>query len=89
MLMPESLEYWTADEVAECLSVSNGLYIKLWAILDEAAVKTPVGGDGSNGTCEYPDARYGTDEDDKAIQWWDKLNEAEQLEIITGWNKVK
>jgi len=30
--IPEGLEYWTADEIAECLSVSNATSQKLWDI---------------------------------------------------------
>lgn len=85
--IPDGLEYWTCDEVAECLNVSDGLYRHLWEILSSAKVRTPVGGDGSDGTCEYPDARDGTTEDDKATQWWSMLSEAEQQEIVVAWNK--
>lgn len=50
MKMPEDLEFWTADEVAECLSFpdpDHSLYNKLWRFLDEAKEPTPRGGDGS------------------------------------------
>lgn len=90
MQMPEGLEYWTCDEVAECLSFDdpgNELYSKLWTILDNANKVTPIGGDGNNGTVEYPDARYGTTEDDKAKQWWAKLTKDEQIRIADAYNK--
>jgi hypothetical protein len=81
----DGLEYWTCDEVAECLPVSKDLYRRLWAILGEAERRTPTGGDGTGGTCEYPDARYGTGEDDKARQWWGRLTPEEQMEINSAY----
>lgn len=87
MKMPEGLEYWTLDEVAECLNVGMDLYRKLWKLLDDCENVTPIGGDGSNDTVEYPDARYGTTEDDKARQWWNKLTQEEQKEICDAWEQ--
>lgn len=88
MEMPEGLELWTLDEVAECLPFDDDLlYGKLWRLLDECETVTPIGGDGTNGTVEYPDARYGTTEDDKAKQWWGKLTSDEQSTIVAAWNK--
>ena len=82
MDMPEGLKYWTADEVAECLSgIGPDLYRKLWDILAEAKNPTPLGGDGSNGTVETPDGRLDEDNDDKAPHWWSKLTAAEQVTI--------
>lgn len=81
MKMPASLTYWTADEAAECLDVSDTLSAKLWGFLEDAKNPTPLGGDGTNGTVEYPDARMDEDNDDKAAHWWPKLTEAEQREI--------
>jgi hypothetical protein len=77
MKMPDGLEYWTLDEVAECLSVGKNLYRKLWGLLDECENITP----------EYPDARLGTTEDDKIKQWWNKLTQDEQKEICDAWEK--
>ena len=86
--MPEGLEYWTLDEVAECLpGIGDSLYRKLWSLLEDCETTTPIGGDGTNGTVEYPDARHGTTEDDKASQWWPKLTAAEQARIVEGWEK--
>ena len=80
--MPEGLTYWTADEVAECLSgIGPALYSKLWDILSAAKNPTPLGGDGSNGTVETPDGRLDEDNDDKAPHWWAKLTPAEQTTI--------
>jgi hypothetical protein len=81
MRMPNALEFYTADEAAECLPISNKLSGKLWKILSECKNKTPLGGDGSNNTCEYPDVRTDTRYDDKAKHWWHLLTEAEQEEI--------
>ncbi len=87
MKIPNGLDYWTLDEIAECLPVGHDLYKKLWKLLDECEKTTPIGGDGTNGTVEYPDARYGTTEDDKPRQFWIKLTESEQQEIIDAWKK--
>lgn len=90
--MNENLEYWTADEVAECLSVSSGLSAKLWGILSEATNKTPLGGDGSldsegRPTVEEPSGRLDEDNDDKAPHWWHKLTPEEQAEINAAYEK--
>ena len=81
MDMPAGLEYWTADEVAECLDYHKGLteaeadvlYRKLWGFLAEAKNATPLGGDGSSGTVETPDGRLSLENDDKAGHWWAPL----------------
>lgn len=84
--MPEGLTYWTADEVAECLSgIGPDLYQKLWDILAEAKNPTPLGGDGSHGTVEQPHERYDENNDDKALHWWGKLTSAEQATIATAY----
>jgi len=81
--LPQELESWTADEVAECLDgVPSSLYRRLWEILSEATNKTPLGGDGSNGTVETPDGRLGVDNDDKAPHWWNKLTADEQKILV-------
>ena len=87
--LPTGLDLWTADEVAECLGYhkyldkaeADALYGKLWGFLAEAENPTPLGGDGSNGTVEYPDGRYDTANDDKAGHWWHRLSEREQNAI--------
>jgi len=84
MEMPSALEFYTADEAAECLPVSNRLSGKLWSILAECENKTPLGGDGSNGTSELPDVRSDTRYDDKAGHWWSLLTEEEQQEIAAA-----
>jgi hypothetical protein len=86
MNMPEGLKYWTADEVAECLSgIGPALYSRLWDILSAAKNPTPLGGDGSNGTVETPDGRLDLDNDDKAPHWWGELTPAEQTTIATAY----
>ena len=84
--MPSGLAYWTADEVAECLSYRGHLpveyewkklYEKLWSFLEAADNATPLGGDGSNGTVEEPSGRLDLDNDDKAGHWWNKLTAVE------------
>lgn len=95
--MPSGLEYWTADEVAECMPYQNylpvgsdwhDLYSKLWGFLSVAENPTPVGGDGSDGTVEYPDGRRNLDNDDKASSWWSKLNADEQMAIMLAWKEM-
>lgn len=90
--MPSQLSYWTADEVAECLSYEKflgedegrNLYRKLWSFLNEAKNPTPLGGDGTNGTVEYPCGRQSLENDDKAGHWWDRLTEKEQSAISSA-----
>ena len=96
---PEGLKSWTVDEVAECLPyeihiadikadkrAGDALYAKLWRLLAEAKDKTPIGGDGSDGTVEYPDARDG-DNDDKMGAVWEKLTEDEQNAIAKAFEE--
>jgi hypothetical protein len=85
--MPETLTYWTADEVAECLPISRELSGKLWEILDDAQNPTPLGGDGSDGTVELPCGRLDLDNDDKAGHWWGRLSAAEQAEVAEALKK--
>ena len=88
--MNENLKYWTADEVAECLDYEKhlpdeydswSLYRKLWNFLNESQNPTPIGGDGSDGTVEYPCGRQNLNNDDKANHWWNKLTDIEQSAI--------
>ena len=84
--MPEGLKYWTADEVAECLSgIGPDLYRKLWQILSDASNPTPLGGDGSENTVETPDERLDLDNDDKAPHWWSELTPTDQQTIATAY----
>ena len=88
MKMPIGLEYWTADEVAECLDgVGRDLSAKLWGFLSEAKNPTPLGGDGSNGTVEEPAGRLDLDNDDKAGHWWGRLSTEEQATIAAAYEK--
>ena len=45
MRMNESLGYWTADEVAECLDVGMELYGKLWKLTNNSINRKPLGGE--------------------------------------------
>lgn len=54
MKIPDGLETWTPDEVAECMDgISTEIYRRLWELL-ETIPAMPVGGDGSYGTVEVP-----------------------------------
>ena len=91
MNMPSGLESWTADEVAECLSLryaedSNALYRKLYETLACATNPTPLGGDGEGGTVEEPAGRLG-DYDDKAPKWWRHLSTADQRAIAKAYEE--
>jgi len=80
--MPSSLEYDTADEVAETIDYhkyltkerADALYRELWRILAAAKNKTPLGGDGSNGTVETPCGRLDSE--------WDSLDRDFQSAIV-------
>ena len=85
--MNPALEFWTLDEVAECLSISDDLSVRLWEILDACSNKTPMGGDGTNGTVETPDGRLDSTNDDKAPHWWNQLTPAQQTEINEAYAK--
>lgn len=93
MKMPSGMEYWTADEVAECVSgIPNALCGKLWSFLAKAKNPTPNGGDGGpdrdgRPTVETPDMRMDLDNDDKAGHWWAKLSEEEQKVIAEAYIK--
>lgn len=88
--MPKRLECYTADEVAETIDYhkylpkerADELYRELWRILASAKNKTPLGGDGSNGTVETPCGRLDSDNDDKAPHWWDSLDRDFQSAIV-------
>lgn len=90
MEMHQGLEYWTADEVAECVTPIpriDGIYEKLWGFLSEASNPTPAGGDGTNGTVEEPASRLDSSNDDKAPHWWAKLTNEEQTAINAGYEE--
>ena len=91
--MPSRFEYWTVDEVAECVSYqkhldtkekSDALYCKLWGFLEQSENKTPLGGDGSNGPVEEPYEHLSDKFGDKITHWWDKLSTEEQEALAKG-----
>jgi len=86
---PEGLGYRTADEVAECLEgVSSETYSRLWAVtseVEQAGKAKPLGGDGSNGTCEEPIVSNGYDNSMKNV--WKKLTPAERQELADAYKK--
>lgn len=91
--IPEGLELWTADEICECVGYraylsktdADALDRKLWGFVNEATNPTPLGGDGSDGTVEDPDARRNPSNDDKPRHWWPRLTVAEQTAIQEAW----
>lgn len=90
MSYPQRIAHFTADEVAECLPYrqflspkqDRELYAKLWGFLNASTSKTPVGGDGTNGTVEYPEQRLDPSNTDKVPHWWNQLSQHEK-EAIT------
>lgn len=89
MKMNEGLEFWTPDEAAECLSVGDALYTRLWNLLEEMPEKDrkPLGGDGTNGTVEYP-PEPGSYVKGSVKGIWGKLTEAEQAELNAAYEKA-
>lgn len=80
MSCPDKIQYWTADEVAECLDgVSKELYQRLWQLSGDAQRRKPLGGDGSDGTTEEP--IVADDYDDSMPQIWKNLTAKEQAEL--------
>lgn len=84
MDIPFMIEEWRPDEVAECIDgLSDSTYRKLWEItaeLDRTGKAVPLGGDGSDGTVEYP-PEPGSYPDGRLRAVWHRLTEAEQREI--------
>lgn len=97
--MPEGLEYYTADVVAECFNYGKRLpaeyggwqvlHAKLWGFLADAQNPTPLGGDGSNGTVETPCGQLSLNNDDKAGHWWTRLTEVEQAAIAAAYEEMR
>lgn len=93
--IPAGLEYWTADEIAECLPfeahlpkpAADALARKLWGFL-ESDNPTPAGGDGSDGTVETPDGRRDLGNTDKPRAFWGQLTPAEQTAIATAYRAL-
>lgn len=87
MKCPEEIGYITLDTIAECYSVSDELYGKLWCLTREAeraGKAQPLGGDGSNGTTEIPivGGKY-----DNVLEYaWHKFTKEEQKELVEALN---
>jgi len=84
--IPTGLAYWTADEIAECLSVSHDTYARLWQIVAEcekAGTAMPLGGDGSNGTTQLPIVADSYSNQPHAF--WTALTPAQQHEIASAY----
>lgn len=79
MLLPHPMAaHYTPDEIAETLDgISQGTYARLWSLLPAAQAK-PMGGDGSDGTREWPEA---TERAESVLAIWPLLTEAERAEI--------
>jgi hypothetical protein len=87
MNIPNGLQYLRPDELAECYSVGDELYRKLWEItseLEQTGQAVPLGGDGSDGTIECPpepDAfMHG-----KMGAVWDRFTQNEQEFLTKAW----
>ena len=84
--IPTGLAYWTADEIAECLSVSHDTYARLWQIVAEcekAGTAMPLGSDGSNGTTQLPIVADSYSNQPHAF--WTALTPAQQHEIASAY----
>ena len=84
LAVPLWADQWTLDECAECLPIPRELSARLYRLLSEvnAAERTPLGGDGSDGTVETPDGRLNPANPDKLHHHWNKLSVAEQTALV-------
>mgnify|MGYP006970116637 CR=1 FL=1 len=81
---PDWATYLTLDEMAETVDgLGEGMVAKLWQMLGEIsqAKRTPLGGDGTDGTVETPDGRQG-DFADKLAANWDAFGFLEQALMV-------
>lgn len=82
-------EFWTLDECAECLPVSAATSMELWAVhgmlAEKRAKMKPLGGDGSDGTVEFPEARDDCDNNIKNA--WKYLSEDACIDLNTAFAK--
>ena len=87
--IPAGIEYWTADEIAECLDdISHDTYVRLWQITGESeknGTAKPLGGDGSNGTTELPIVAdsYGN----QPRGFWNSLTTEQRKEIWDAYER--
>jgi len=88
-IVPQGLEYWTADEIAECLSgITHTTYVRLWEIVAECeqnGTAKPLGGDGSDGTTELP--IVADSYSNQPHSFWTALTPAQQQEIASAYDK--
>lgn len=90
MKMNEAFKVWTPDEAAECLSgVSPSLYARLWELLDgiPEGDRKPLGGDGTNGTVEYPPEPDSYPKGTVAAIWR-HLTEEQRAELNAAYEKT-
>lgn len=91
LVMPEEIEFYSPDEVAETINgITKETYRELWTLLSETPKKHQValGGDGSDGTAETPGDTF-TGEEWRMPDYWKKLSEAAQQNIIEAVAKDK
>lgn len=84
---PKLLEFWSPDDVAECLGVSEKLYIKIWNEIvplvekdknEDPAIKKV-------GYIEYPDQQWGF----CVKRYWDKFTDEEKQELVESVEKYE
>lgn len=80
MIAPHPMaQYWTPDEIAEALGgISLALTARLWELMDKMPEHKPLGGDGSNGTVEWPEP---TQKRHSVEAVWEYLTESEREAI--------
>ena len=86
--VPQGLEYWRADEIAEGLSVRHDTYVRLWEIVAECeknGTAKPLGGDGSDGTTELP--KVADSYSNQPHSFWTAQTPAQQQEIASAYDK--
>jgi len=85
MEIPDGLQYWTADQIAECLPVGDDTYRRLWEITAGASNPKPLGGDGTGGTTEWPEVR--DDCGNQPRSFWKLLTEEQQKDIVQAYRE--
>lgn len=86
--IPDGLEYWTADELANCLGgLSESTFQRLCEISVSSTNRKPLGGDGSNGTTEIPivDDCYGN----QPRNFWPQLTREQQQQISVAYARYR
>jgi len=77
---PKLLEFWNPDDVAECISIPEKLYIKIWNEVVPQVEKDKNADPNIKevGYMEYPDQQWGF----ATKRYWKMFTEEEQQQLI-------